>query len=224
MFRPMEANPFTEGPAERLPSGRHHLTPDAVAASQQGRIMFAIVQAAAAKGYGATTVADVVERAGVSRRTFYEHFQSKEDCFLAAYDTGVEIVLGRMREAAAEIDADDWRAVMRSDLEAYLGVLAEQPEFAWSMHMEVLAAGHAALERRAAIFGIFTARTKANYEQARSEDPSLPELPDEAFALHSGGMDDLVRETLRNKGAKALPDLLEPALAATLALFGSGRR
>jgi AcrR family transcriptional regulator len=217
----MEANPFTEAPAERLPSGRHGLTPEAVAASQHGRILFAIVQAAAEKGYGATTVADVVARAGVSRRTFYEHFSSKEDCFLNAYDTGVEIVLGRMREAAAGVDTDDWRAVMRSDLEAYLAMLAEQPEFAWSLHIEVLAAGHAALERRAAIFGLFTARTKANYALARREDPSLPELPDEAFAVHTGGMDELVRECLRTRGAKALPQLVEPGLVATLALFGA---
>ena len=219
----MEANPFTQGPTERLPSGRHRLTPEAVAASQHGRILFAIVQAAAEKGYGATTVADVVARAGVSRRTFYEHFSSKEDCFLRAYDTGVEIVLGRMREAATNIDTDDWRAVMRSDLDAYLTLLAEQPDFAWSLHIEVLAAGHAALERRAAIFGMFTARTKANYALARGQDPSLPELPDEAFAMHSGGMDDLVRECLRTRGAGALPELLEPAVAATLALFGAAR-
>ena len=219
----MEANPFTEAPAERLPSGRHGLTPEAVAASQHGRILFAIVRAAAEKGYGATTVADVVERAGVSRRTFYEHFSGKEECFLSAYDTGVEIVLGRMRGAAAAIDTDDWRAAMRSDLEAYLTLLAEQPEFAWSLHVEVLAAGQAALERRAAIFGIFTARTKANYELARRQDPTLPKLPDEAFALHSGGVDDLVRERMRTRGANALLELLEPALAATLALFGAAR-
>jgi hypothetical protein len=85
----------------------------------------------------------------------------------------------------------------------------------------VLAAGHAALERRAAIFGLFTARTKANYALARRQDPALPELPDEAFAVHTGGMDELVRECLRTRGAEALPKLVEPALAATLALFGA---
>src|SRR3954452_16599761 len=93
-----------------LPSGRHRLTREAVEESQRGRLLFSVAQAVAEKGYAATTVADVVERASVSRRTFYEQFDSMEDCFLAAFNMGVEIVLGRLAEAAELIAADDWRA------------------------------------------------------------------------------------------------------------------
>src|SRR5215218_6805837 len=76
-----------------LPRGPHHLARDEVMASQRGRMLDAMAQVVAEKGYGAATVADVIERAGVSRKTFYEHFRDKEACFLAAFDTGVEILL-----------------------------------------------------------------------------------------------------------------------------------
>ena len=81
----------------RLPSGRHGLPRETVAASQRARMIDAMAAVVAEKGYAATTVADVVERAGVSRRTFYEQFADKEACFLAAYEVGLAVVLDRIR-------------------------------------------------------------------------------------------------------------------------------
>src|SRR2546430_485761 len=81
----------------------------AAAASQRGRLVEAMAQVVAEKGYPATTVADVVERAGVSRRTFYEQFADKEACFLAAYDVGLSAVLGRIREAVEVRLHAGWR-------------------------------------------------------------------------------------------------------------------
>ena len=72
----------------QLPRGPHRLAREEVLASQRGRMLAAIAEAVAEKGYAATTVADVVGRAGVSRKTFYEHFADKEECFLAAWDAG----------------------------------------------------------------------------------------------------------------------------------------
>src|ERR671932_1794815 len=89
-----------------LPRGPHNLTRDDVLASQRERMIDAVAATVARKGYVATTVGDVVARAGVSRKTFYEHFQDKEDCFLAAFDTGVDLVLGAIHAAQPE-QADD---------------------------------------------------------------------------------------------------------------------
>lgn len=208
---------------QRLPSGRHRLAREDVIASQRKRLLAATAQAVADKGYALTTVSDIVERAGVSRRTFYEQFPGKEECFLAAYDYGVEIVLGRMAEAARAGEADDWRARLRSDLETYLQVLAAEPDFAWSLHIEVLGAGQAALERRATIFELFSERTRRAHENARADDPELPELPAEIFRLHTGGMDELIRECLRTRGAAGLPELAGPAVEMTFAMFGESR-
>jgi AcrR family transcriptional regulator len=173
------------------------------------------------KGYAATTVADIVEGASVSRSTFYEQFPDKEACFLAAFNFGVEYVLGHMAEAQEALaDPDDWRARVRSDLETFFRVLASEPAFARALHLEVLAAGPAALQRRSEILGLFTERTRRMHELARQQESSLPELPQQAFEVHTGGMDELVREQIRTRGVESVPSLLEPAVKATLSLFG----
>ena len=82
-----------------LPRGRYAAPRAVVAESQRERLLVAMADATAAKGYANVAVADVIERAGVSRRSFYEHFANKEECFLAAYDAGVEALLGAIGEA-----------------------------------------------------------------------------------------------------------------------------
>jgi AcrR family transcriptional regulator len=220
----MAAIPDPVAAPARLPRGRHRLTREEVAASQRGRLLFAVAAAVADKGYASTTVADVVERANVSRRTFYEQFGSLEECFLAAFDTAVEIVLGGLAAASADVPEGDWRALLRSDLETYMDVLASEPQFARALHLEVLGAGPAALEQRARIHAIFTERTRRLNALARRADRSLPKLPDELFELHTGGLDELVRECLRTRGPEALPELVEPCVRATRALFGDHGR
>ena len=122
-----------------LPRGPHRLAREVVLASQRGRMLDAIAQVVAEKGYGPATVADVIDRAGVSRKTFYEHFRDKEQCFLAAYDAGVEVLLATMGAAGT-----DTRARVR----AYLELLAAEPAFARTFLIEVAAAGPRALRRR----------------------------------------------------------------------------
>jgi AcrR family transcriptional regulator len=212
-------SPFSLPPPDRLPSGRHRLSVEAVRASQRGRLLWAIVQAVAEKGYSATTVADIVERANVSRTTFYQQFDDKEDCFLAAFDFGVEFVLTQMRAAWEALgEVADWREHTRSDLSTYLETLAAEPAFALALHVEVFGAGVAALDRRAQILELFTERRI--HQQARNVDDGVPERPLELFRLHTGGIDELIRQHLRTHGAASLPQLTEPLVAATFALFG----
>ncbi len=177
--------------------------------------------AVAEKGYAETTVSDVVDRAGVSRRTFYEQFPDKEACFLAAYDTGVEIVLGAIRRAVEPIGEREWRARARAAVETFMGVLASEPYFAWALVVEVMAAGRPALKRHGEIMGLFAQIWSRVYDLARREDPSLRPLPDGVFATLAGGLEELVREGLRARGAKALPKLNETILSAVLAIFGT---
>ncbi len=58
-----------------------------MATNQRQRLLEGMIDAVGAKGYAATTVSDVIKRAGVSRKAFYEHFANKEECFLATYDS-----------------------------------------------------------------------------------------------------------------------------------------
>lgn len=215
-----EATPERDSSAERLPSGRHGLTRETVVASQRGRLLDAMAQMVAEQGYAATSVADVVERAGVSRRTFYEQFPDREACFLAAYDTGVELMLGRLRAAVAAVPASDWRARARASIEAAAEVLAAEPEFAWALMVEIIGASPAARDRRAAIMELFADIWRRLHRRGRRQDPSLPALPPEAFRALVGGLDEMVREVMRVDGAQALPRHADRMARVTLMLMG----
>ena len=89
--------------------------------SQRQRLIDAMIERSAQRGYSAVTVAELCSQAGVSPVTFYEQFTSKEDCFLAAYLACGEAIFGQMRIAAEE--AVDWRGVARLALEALLAGL-----------------------------------------------------------------------------------------------------
>jgi hypothetical protein len=74
------------------------------------------------------------------------------------------------------------------------------------------------------MFELFTRRTQRIHELARAQDAHLPELPASAFTLHTGGVDEMIREWLRTHHPRTLPELAEPVLAATFALFGDRTR
>ena len=84
----------------RLPPGPHRLTADQVAADQRRRLIDALVELAGEKTYPATTVADIVKRAEVSRKTFYAHFEDRDRLLLAAFDTTAPILLEQLRTAS----------------------------------------------------------------------------------------------------------------------------
>jgi AcrR family transcriptional regulator len=140
----------------QLPRGRHRLTREEVLASQRGRMLAAMGEAAGEKGYVATSVADVIKRAGVSRETFYEHFSNKEDCFIAAYDTGVEAMMGVMLEALGEATGDPFERLDHV-FGAYLDALVSEPAFARASLVESYAAGPRAVARRADLLDGFVA-------------------------------------------------------------------
>src|SRR5712691_8318680 len=129
-----------------LPRGPHSLSRDQVAASQRGRLMAALADVIAAEGYAAATIAEISRRAGVSPRTFYEHFKNKEDCLFAAYDAFVEVLLARM---GADVTPDSgWHEFIRSALTGYLETLERDPVVARAFLIEMEAAGPAARRRR----------------------------------------------------------------------------
>jgi AcrR family transcriptional regulator len=113
---------------------------------QRSRILGAMMEACAEHGAGNVTVAHVVEHAGVSRRTFYELFEDREECFLAALDQALVCAHGYV-SAAYEPDAS-WNERVRASLTALLQFLEDEPYAGRLLFIDTLAAGDRALERR----------------------------------------------------------------------------
>ena len=204
----------------QLPRGRHHYTREAVVASQRGRLLDAVAEAVAAKGYARTTVADVVDRAAVSRRTFYEQFPDLESCFLAAYQAGMELLLHEIREAVRARQGADWRDRAHTSVNAYLEALAARPAAAWAFSIEAMGSGSAVLAHRAAVLGRWMQQWRALQDLARRQDARVPCTPDEHLLLLVGGIEELVRDCLRARGAEYLTGLADRVTAIAIATIG----
>jgi AcrR family transcriptional regulator len=151
-----ETTPAAKKRAQRqLPAGRHGLPRSFVVHNQRERILSAVATVTGAVGYPAMTVEDIIAEAGLSRRTFYDHFKSKEDAFLAAYDAGAAQLMDIVVEAFAA--SEDFVEQAVGCLQALLETLANEPGFAVMCIVEVLAAGPAAVERRNAAMASFAA-------------------------------------------------------------------
>lgn len=123
----------------RLPRGRHGLPRELVTRSQRERLLAAVVRATAAKGYAATTVADILEEAGVGRETFYEIFDDKRACALEAHKLLSDDLEAKVRDAYAE--PGEWPARAGRALATTLGWFAADPVAARFMMVEVAAMG-----------------------------------------------------------------------------------
>ena len=178
----------------------------------------AVVQAVAEKGYARVAVADVVERAGVSRKTFYEQFANKEECFLAAYDAGVDGLLTAIDQALADL-APDWLAAARRAVEVYLDRMAANPPFARACLVEVLGAGAHALARRDVVQDRFAAQLASIHRRARADIPEIPAVGPHTFRAAVGATSELVTAHVLEHGAETLPELTDAILDVHLALL-----
>lgn len=165
---------------ERIPP-RSGLSRAEVAAIQRRRILDGLAAALAYHGYEDTKITDIVELAGVSRPTFYEHFEGKDQCFAAAYEDGVERLVAIV-EAAAE-GAGEWDARLSAGLGAGLDFLAASPPLAHLLLVESLAAARPArLEHERSLARLATALSPSADERAGAA------VPEEIARLLAGGL------------------------------------
>ena len=196
----------------QLPSGRHGLSREYVVNSQRSRLLGAAVLIAGAEGYAGMTVSAVIARAGVSRKTFYEFFQDREDIFLAAFDQLLDSALDGAREAY-ENGGESWPERLRALLQAGLEALAARPHEARLGFVEVLAAGPRALQRRDAALREFMQFLAPGYEAA---DGDVPELMPEAIV---GAVYEIVYARVLQERTAELAELLPQLMYVALAPF-----
>src|SRR4051794_37635954 len=206
-------SPFLTAP---LPRGRNAAPREVVSESQRGRMLAAMATAVAAKGYADVAVADVIAHAGVSRKTFYEHFDNKQQCFLAAYAAGVERILAAIDGAIAAA-APDPMSIARAGTAGYLETLAANPAFARTFLVEVLAAGPRALERRARVHARFASQLATIHRAARGDASADP--PPHVFRACVGAIHELVTDHVLRDRAETLPELLDALVGVQAALL-----
>jgi AcrR family transcriptional regulator len=177
-------------PIEVLPRRPHVDLRAELRASQAGRLICAVADCVAAKGYTATSVADIIAVAGVSRKTFYEHFDDKEACFLASYDIGARAIFGAMTDAVEGLDG--WRAVLDAVFSTWLEFLQADLAFTRAYMIEFWAAGDAARERWQQRRDRTTGLLATLHHQARREDPTIVPVSDTVLAAVVGGTNRVV--------------------------------
>jgi AcrR family transcriptional regulator len=198
--------------AQQLPSGRHGLPRDFVISNQRERILGGVMVAVSRNGYSATRVEDVIALAGVSRRTFYDHYANKEQAFLAAYD----LVAAQLREGVARAYATrgTWAARVRRGLAAMLNLMASEPELAHVCIVEAVAAGPRALERRMEAMAAF--RQFLTPPANRRSPAIVTSLTGETVV---GGVYEVVYSRVVTGRTAELPDLLPALLYSVLLPF-----
>ncbi|HEX6115701.1 MAG TPA: TetR/AcrR family transcriptional regulator [Solirubrobacterales bacterium] len=195
------------GPA--LPRGPHNLPRSEILASQRLRLVDAMLREVGARGYEATTVGDVVGRAQVSRNAFYELFDDKQDCFLAACDEVGERTLARVDALASQ---PSWLDAARVGFDDFLAWWDAQAGLMAAYLVDMPTAGRAALEQRDRQVARFTEIFDSLAARAREEQPELPPLPELAARLLVSAIFELLGQEIRAGRAAKLAELRRPLL------------
>lgn len=207
--------PRTAAPGERLPSGRHTLTPRFVALNQRERILDAVAVTAASEGYTGLAIPAIARHAHISHQTFYEHFPSKQDAFLAAMRAGVA---GAMRASSEAFSATDgpWPEAVARSVHTFLRALAVEPAYARLGMVEAMAGGPAALDLREQAMRDFAAFLQPGYELAAEAGIEPPAIAAEAIV---GGAWQTIHIEVSAGRERELPLLAPMLIYAALTPF-----
>lgn len=189
----------------RLPPGRHGLSREFVAQNQRDRLAAGIIAAIAEKGYRDTTVADIAAAAGVSRRTFYSYFSSKEECYLATYE-----VIGRYLAEASLSGGEgeeDWARRVRGEIAGAMEFFSANPDLVRFYLIAPPRAGEAVADR----YRLGATRVLAQLSQGLPGNAKRP-TPDVLNAIAGGMAALIVRKVEAGEGEgldSLVPDLVE---------------
>ena len=177
--------------------GRHAPPPEVRLPLQRERLLRAAAREFAERGYAGASSESISRRAGMSKATFYEHFANKEECMLALFAMGAALVQDAMAEAARNAPVGDERERLRAGTRAFLGALAEHPEFAQTLLVEIIGAGPRAAQRRDRILQTFADVVDAeNAAAGRRGLMGRFSSPHDSFAI-VGAVTELVSRQVR---------------------------
>ncbi len=208
---------------DRLPRGRHGLSPEFVAQNQRERLVTGLTEVLYEEGYQKTTVSLIGKRAAVSKSDFYKHFASKDDCFFAAYEVAIARIREQVRDTCATYSDEGWAFRVRASIATLLTFLAGEPALASLVLVEGLRAGRGVYDRYQAALESFVPEFRQGAPRALDGSP-VPEAMDEAVV---GGIASLLgRRVLAEQADRLdqlLPEVLEFALTPYLGAAGARR-
>lgn len=187
----------------QLSRGRHGMPAAKVERHQIGRLEGAMVEATARHGFAGTTVSELVGLAGVSKTTFYQHFESKQACFLATFDAIFESVTEQVSAAFAE--PGDFRQRLTRALTVFMEIAAAEPAAASLAAVESLTLGKAGIAHREKGSEAFELMVKQSFDHA----PSSVEVADVTVRAIVAGIRGVVYRSLRADQADQLPTFVD---------------
>src|SRR4051812_10411273 len=211
LMSPTDAAPDSIKPLfPRLSSGRHGMPAAEVERHQVARLEGAMVEATARHGFAGTTIAELVGLAGVSKTTFYQHFDSKQECFLATFDAIIDEVTKRVSETYRE--PGDFRERLTRALSAFMEIAADEPAAASLAAVDLLTLGEAGIAHRERGFHAFELMVRQSFDHSPSPVP----VSDTTVRAIVAGIRGVVYRCLRAGQAERLPGLVDELVSWAL--------
>lgn len=204
----IEGAPDPSGQGPSLQS--EDLPEETLVEAQRAQVLEAVAECCAERGYGATTVSHVVDRAGISKTTFYGLFRDKEDCFIAA----ANLLLGDLVTSATTAYSPDKPLVqvVHDAAKAILEMLAARPAFASLAFLDYRTATPRALELYQSGVRVLISLL----DQVRADSPQESPLPSSAARGALGGAEALLRNEIAAGRATQLPQILPEVVYSCL--------
>lgn len=203
---------------ERLPRGRHGLSPEYVARNQRERLIAGLIDGLYEAGYQKTTVSLIGRRAAVSKSDFYRHFESKDDCFIAAYDTAVERIRERVEAACLPVAGHLWAERVGVSIDALLDLFTIEPALASMALVEGIRAGRSIYDRYQAALDSFV----DDLGDGAPPSPAGGEVPRATSEAVVGGVAAMLGRRILAREVDQLPQLFPEILEFVLAAYLGG--
>lgn len=200
----MAAQPFRpEGVPQELPRGPHSLKPEVVLASQRGRLLTAFLELTVDRLPQDVTITEITRRAGTSKSAFYQHFASKEECVVAAFDVAWEHAAAAIVEAADEVSDPIERIAV--GVSAYLDVFLRNPELARLLLRQIRSDHPGITEHWHGWLEAMATQLVAWRDRSREAHPEVPPLSRLQAIGAIAAINDMVAATIHRGGTEALP-------------------
>lgn len=180
------------------------------------RLLDGLATSIGERGFRSTTVADIVRCARTSKRTFYDQFTGKEQCFLELLQADTESLAATIR-AAVDPEAD-WRRQIRQAVQAYVGHIESRPAITLSWIRELPALGAAARPVQRHGLQLLTHLLVELSASPGFQRATLPPMTAPLAVILLGGLRELAALAVEDK--QDVREIVEPAVDASIALLG----